>query len=616
MMPRLICLVLMLLSSSVYAACTQPIKMAALSWESGQFTTAVIKQILQQAYGCEVIEVSGSSSAQENALIQNDLQLIAEIWQGRSTVLADGLKSNQIQVFGNTLAGGATQGWYIPRYLAEQYPDLRHYQDLFRYPSLFQAQFQSNTDAAKGRFLTCPKGWVCEGFNQRLLHNTGLNQHYSIVQPGTGAALDAEISAYYEQKKPVLFYYWQPAGLMAKYDFVPLRFPSFNAQCWDQLVDKTSKDPCISGFPVSQLSIAASNAFVKQHPELVEMLKKIQFSPEQLNGAILSMNENQRSATDQANLFMLEHPAQWQAWLSPTAIQQMQLQQTAPKQQDFFPKWDMQDQLNQQLKHLVVQFSDPLRQFSAVIEGYFISPVLQLLTVVPAWAWILLTGALAWYSSRNWGLSLMSMLGLFLIGALGLWTALLETCALLFCSVLLTLLIGIPVGIWVGLKPRAYKWIQPLLDVMQTMPSFVYLIPILMLFGLGHVPALFATLIYAIAPLIRLTALGIQQVNPSLIEAGSAFGSSPRQLLFWIILPQARPSILAGLNQTIMMSLSMVVLASMIGAPGLGEYVLESIQTLNVGQGIQSGLSIVILAIIIDRISQAYGRTTTTNSKH
>lgn len=183
-----------------------------------------------------------------------------------------------------------------------------------------------------------------------------------------------------------------------------------------------------------------------------------------------------------------------------------------------------------------------------------------------------------------------------------------QTLALLAASALFIIIIGIPLGIWMARSPRLHKLLSPVLDVMQTMPSFVYLIPVLMLFGIGKVPALFATVVYAIAPLVRLTALGIRQVSPQMIEAAESFGSTRWQLLRWVLLPQAKPSIMAGLNQAVMMSLGMVVLASMIGARGLGEYVLQAIQTLNIGQGVEAGAAIVILAIIIDRITQAYGR--------
>jgi glycine betaine/proline transport system permease protein len=156
----------------------------------------------------------------------------------------------------------------------------------------------------------------------------------------------------------------------------------------------------------------------------------------------------------------------------------------------------------------------------------------------------------------------------------------------------------------------------PVLDVMQTMPSFVYLIPAIMLFGLGKVPAVLATIIYAVPPLIRLTDLGIRQVDREVIEAAQAFGGSPRQILFGVELPLATPTIMAGLNQTIMMALSMVVVASMIGARGLGEQVLNGIQTLDVGKGLEAGLGIVILAIVLDRITQGFGRPRNEDARH
>jgi glycine betaine/proline transport system permease protein len=149
----------------------------------------------------------------------------------------------------------------------------------------------------------------------------------------------------------------------------------------------------------------------------------------------------------------------------------------------------------------------------------------------------------------------------------------------------------------------------PALDIMQTMPGFVYLIPVMMLFGLGKVPAVLATIIYAVPPLIRLTDLGIRQVNAEVVEAATAFGGSPRQILFGVELPLAVPTIMAGLNQTIMMALSMVVVASMIGARGLGEQVLNGIQTLDVGRGLEAGIGIVVLAVVLDRVTQGFGRT-------
>ncbi len=214
-------------------------------------------------------------------------------------------------------------------------------------------------------------------------------------------------------------------------------------------------------------------------------------------------------------------------------------------------------------------------------------------------------GILAWRVLGSWlmGLGMAGML--FFIGALGLWELGMMTLSLVVASVITSRAIGIPLGIAIASSDRLEAVIKPLLDGMQTMPSFVYLIPALMLFGLGKVPALFATIIYAVPPVIRLTNVGIREVSASVIEAAHAFGSSYWQILFKVQLPLARPTILVGVNQTTMMALAMVVIASMIGAKGLGLEVLLAINRIEVGRGFEAGLCIVFMAIIIDRITFA-----------
>jgi ABC-type proline/glycine betaine transport system permease subunit len=232
------------------------------------------------------------------------------------------------------------------------------------------------------------------------------------------------------------------------------------------------------------------------------------------------------------------------------------------------------------------------------------------LNLCPWWLLIAIFMALAWLGSRRLLLSAVVGVLMFTVGVLGLWSLMLQTLTLMLISSVIALMIGLPVGIAVA-KVRLVRAVTPpLLDVMQTMPSFVYLIPALMLFGLGKAPAILATVIYAVAPMIRLTALGLDLVDPEIREAATAFGVTPWQMLFWVELPLARPSIMAGVNQTIMLALSMVVVASMIGARGLGEQVLNGIQTLNVGQGLEAGIGIVILAVVMDRITQGFGART------
>lgn len=220
------------------------------------------------------------------------------------------------------------------------------------------------------------------------------------------------------------------------------------------------------------------------------------------------------------------------------------------------------------------------------------------------WPVVLLAVALlAWrFMGKWWHGPVMASL-FFVIGCFGYWDIAMSTLAIVAASVLISLIVGIPTGILMARYDMAEAAIKPILDAMQTMPSFVYLIPALMLFGLGKVPAVFATIIYAVPPVIRLTNVGIRGVPKSVIEAAEAFGSSPNQILFNVQLPLAFPSIMVGVNQTTMMALAMVVVTSMIGARTLGLEVLLAINRIEVGRGFEAGLSIVLLAIVIDRIT-------------
>lgn len=613
---------LLSLPVSAASACDTPVKFGALTWESGQFTTGVLKYIAEHGYGCQVIEVPGAGPALENALAQNDVQVIGEQWVGRSPIMEQAIAQNKVAVIGDTLKGGATQGWYVPKYVLEENPGLRSYQDLPKYAKLFT----DPENPRKARFMNCPSGWTCEIFNTRLLKNTGLDTVFNNAHPGTGAALDAEIASAFEQHKPLLFYYWQPTGLMAKYDFAMLEFPAHKEACWQDLLLADGTSSCVSGFPVSPLGIAVSTHFITSNPKLAEAFKKIQFTPSELNGAILEMSESKRSGEAQALAFLRHNPKVWQAWVTDEAATNLATKlgisltgatvstdkadvsanQLSPATS--FPSWSLENTLNTALATVVRDYGDVFRGISSAALTYLLIPIERLLTTIPPWLIIFLVTALAWFGVRKIWFALACGIGLFLIGAFGLWAALIDTLALLMVSVLVTLVIGIPIGIAMSGSQLLRNMVTPVLDVMQTMPSFVYLIPVLMLFGIGKVPALFATIIYALPPLIRLTTLGVTQVNHEMVEAGRSFGSTHFQLLIWIKLPQALPSIMAGINQAVMMSLSMVVLASMIGAPGLGEDVLQSIQTLNIGQGLQAGTAIVIVAIIIDRITQAFGQ--------
>lgn len=251
--------------------------------------------------------------------------------------------------------------------------------------------------------------------------------------------------------------------------------------------------------------------------------------------------------------------------------------------------------------------------FDAVTKGMlgFLLGIQNFLMWIPWFIIIIVVFILGTYI-KNWKIGVAYAFMIFLIGTMGLWEEMMMTLAIVISSVILSTVIGVPLGIWSAHSTRLSNIINPLLDTMQTMPSFVYLIPAVFFFGMGMVPAVFATIIYATPPSIRLTALAIRGVSKEMLEAAQSFGSSPRQILFKVELPQAFPTIMTGINQTTMMAMSMVVIASMIGAKGLGLNVLHATNRLDIAMGFEAGISIVFLAIIIDRITQGIAN----KSKH
>ena len=252
-------------------------------------------------------------------------------------------------------------------------------------------------------------------------------------------------------------------------------------------------------------------------------------------------------------------------------------------------------------------FGETLEHFFAPL-GDFLLFCEKLLTGSP---WPMVIAAIlvvVWLSSRSMKIVGGTLLTMLLIGYFGMWQDTMRTLSMIFVSTLLAIVLGLPIGIAMSRSDRLQRWMSPALDVMQTMPSFVYLIPVVMLLGIGRVPGMLSVVIYAIPPVIRFTNLGIRLVEKDVLEAADAFGSNGLQKLFQVQLPLALPTIMGGINQTIMMALSMVVIASMIGVPGLGQPVLKAIANQYFTMGILNGLAIVGIAIVFDRSSQAYGR--------
>lgn len=237
---------------------------------------------------------------------------------------------------------------------------------------------------------------------------------------------------------------------------------------------------------------------------------------------------------------------------------------------------------------------------------FTLSGMENVLIAVPPLVIILIMGLLAWRASGG-KLAAFSVASMVFIGLLGLWEDTMITFAMVFSSVVFCTLVGIPLGILAGRSDKFDSWLRPVLDAMQTTPAFVYLVPIVMLFSIGNVAGVLATIVFSLPPIIRLTSLGIRQVHPELVEAALAFGATGWQVLTRVQIPLALPTIMAGLNQTIMMALSMVVIAALIGAGGLGAPVMLGLNTLDIGLATIGGLAIVLLAIILDRITQSMG---------
>ena len=268
-------------------------------------------------------------------------------------------------------------------------------------------------------------------------------------------------------------------------------------------------------------------------------------------------------------------------------------------------KLDLGSWVNDVVQHLLDNYSGAFDSIGKLVSG-FSEGIEALLMPPPAWLLIAIFVALGlWRIGARF--AVFTAVAFILIVMTGFWEQTVVTLGLTFSSTLISLLLGIPLGIWAAKSERVATIIRPILDFMQTMPAFVYLIPAAMLFGLGRVPGIIATVIFAMPPAVRLTSLGIRQVNKEIVEAGQSFGCTSRQLLFKVQLPNAMPSIMAGVNQTIMMALSMVIIASMVGAGGLGNDVLASIQRLDIGLGFESGMAVVLLAIILDRITESFG---------
>jgi len=628
-----ILMLLCLSAPNARAACPldRPVVFAGVNWESGEFITAVIREMLERGYACRTETVPGNSVTLEQATANDEIQIFAEEWVNRSDIWKSAQAAGKVQAIGHPFTG-ADEGWYIPAYmvngdpahhLAPAAPGLHDVSQLPGYASLFSDPEQPS----RGRFLNCPSGWTCEGVNSAKLHAYGLDKAYINFRPGTGTALDAAITSAYLQRQNILFYYFSPSAIAGKFALVKLHEPAFDPAIWRDLTSAAGTHDHGCAAPPADIAYGVSSAFAREAPQIIAMLTKATIPIEEINRNLAIMADRKIDAPTQARLFLHEHGEIWHQWL-PAGIAatideslEPQKEQAALFDADraaLFPQRlviSIRQPVNRAITRLVTHNGAAFHAASKPLLAIIVM-VDALLRLIPWWLLIAIFAGLAWAGSRRVALSLTAAALMFCIGILGLWDLMLQTLTLMLIASLFAFVIGLPFGILAAKLRWARAIFPPVLDVMQTMPSFVYLIPALMLFGLGKVPAILATIIYALPPMIRLTTLGIDQVDPEIKEAASAFGVTPLQMLLQVELPLARPSIMAGINQMIMLALSMVVVASMIGARGLGEQVLNGIQTLDVGLGLEAGIGIVILAIVLDRITQSFSTTKNPREPH
>lgn len=296
-----------------------PVKFAGVTWESAQFFTEIARFIVANGYGCQTESVTGSTAVTESALVSNDLQVWVEQWD-RTNVIKKGRSDGKIDLVGNILAGGTREGWFVPDYVVNgdakrgikpMAPDLKSVADLPKYKDLFK----DDEDPSRGRFLNCPTGWDCERINNQKFKAYKLAATYTNFRPGTGGALDATIASAYERGKPILFYYWSPAGLMGKYKFVQLQEPEFTEKCWKSVQNTTTDDVCGTVTPSFKLTIGVSTPFIKGAPDVIAFFEKLSVPADIVNRAITEMGERKVGGAVLAKEFLQKNKALWQQWV-------------------------------------------------------------------------------------------------------------------------------------------------------------------------------------------------------------------------------------------------------------------------------------------------------------
>lgn len=584
------------------------ISFADAGWDSIRFHNAVAATIIEELWGYSWTEITGSTPVTHQGLLSGEIDVHMEIWSANIASYEEDKAEGRFQEL-STNFNDNYQGIYVPRYVIEGdpergieplAPDLKYVWDLKDYPHIFK----DDENPGMGRIYGAIPGWEVDQILYNKYLHYGLDENFIYFRPGSDASLAAAITAAYERGEPIAAYYWEPTWLLGMYDMVLLQDEPYNP---DTYLEGETEIP-----PVN-VTIGVSNDFYQEgHEEVVEFLSNYQTSSALTSEALAYMQETGADYIDTAKWFLQEHSELIDQWLKPKDAEKIKASLGEAGERGIKTSWlysfpfelslDLSS-IDDGVKALSIRFDD----FFTILKnglGNFVGFINNILDLIPWSVMILLVVILTWRISGKITSGLLYGFFLFLIGTLGLWSMMNETLSIIIASVIVSLLLGFPIGILLSTSDRLDRFFRPILDTMQTMPVFVYLIPAMMFFGLGKPPAVIATTVYAVVPMIRLTNHGIRQIDKEVVEASLAFGSTKIQSLIKVQIPQALPTIMTGINQTLMMAMSMVVTTSMIGASGLGMEVLLAVNRVEMGRGLVSGVAVVIIAIILDRITQ------------
>ncbi len=578
------------------------ITFADVGWDSIKLNNALAGLVAENVFGYTWQETPGSTPISHEALMLGDVDVHMEEWTDNISSYQTDLQAGKFTELGINFNDNY-QGFYIPRYVADEYPDLKTVKDLAKYPELFP----DPEDASKGIIYGGITGWSITEVMEKKVSAYGLDQYYNYFVSGSDAVLNTAMTSAWDNQEPIVAYYWEPTWLLGKYDFVLLEDDPYNPD--------TFQDG-IGACPAVTVTVAVSNDFAASNPEYCAFLSNFSMPSAIISEALAYMQDSGASYTQAAQWLLTEsHPELVSQWLTDEQADALLESLGFSDGGGFslsellfqFPAFLQLDTeaIDSAVRSFAVWASPVLDAISGAL-GSLVSGINLLLRYIPWPVLVLAVAALGWRSRGSIRSGILYGVLFALIGAVGYWDMMELTLSIVIASVIIALIIGLPVGILLSGSDRANRIVRPILDTMQTMPVFVYLIPALLLFGTGNASAVIATVIYAVVPVIRLTSLGIRQVDKEVVEAARSFGSTKRQALFKVQIPQALPTIMTGVNQTLMMAMAMVVTTSMIGARGLGMEVLNAVNRIEIGRGLVAGSCVVILAIILDRVTQGW----------